>query len=103
MGNGGGVGSAEESLFVIGGEDVVVPEEGEVVAGEGWGWRLGEVVDDVIEEDGDEAGLDGIVRGPDDGKVAGDGRGWGGPWNGEGEQGGSVVQRWWVEAEIAMA
>ncbi len=39
------------------------------------GWWGGEVVDDVIEEDGNAAGLDGIIRGSDDGKVAGDGRG----------------------------
>ncbi len=76
----GRVSSAEETLIIHGGEDVLVPKEGEVIIGEGGG-RWGEVVDDVIKEDGDAAGLDGIVRGSDDGKVAGDGRGWGGVWN----------------------
>ncbi len=38
VGDGGSVGGAEELLIVRGGEDVLVPEEGEVVVGEGWGW-----------------------------------------------------------------
>ncbi len=38
IGYGGGVGCAEETLVFRRGEDVLVPEEGEVVVGEGWGW-----------------------------------------------------------------
>ncbi len=37
IGCGGGVGCAEETLVLCRGEDVLVPEEGEVVVGEGWG------------------------------------------------------------------
>ncbi len=103
VGDGGGLGVVEELLIVCGREDMLVPKEREVVVSEGWGWWWDEVVDDVIEEDGDAAGLDGIVRGPDDGKVAGDGSGRGGLWNREGEWGGSVIQRWRVEAKIMMA
>ncbi len=37
VGDGGGVSGAEELLIVHGREDVLVPEEGEVVVGEGLG------------------------------------------------------------------
>ncbi len=36
VGDGGGVGGAEESLIVCGREHELVPKEGEVVVGEGW-------------------------------------------------------------------
>lgn len=95
VGNGSCIGGSEELFVVGGGEDIVIPEEGEVVILEGWlQWEVG---NGGVEEHGNEADVNNVVGIRDDGELVCDDGG----RLGIGEQefkrdNGVRVLGWWV-------